>query len=68
MSKCNSSGSPEGSKALGESEKLAAGARAVYGDSFSDLFDPIVPVPEERLLVKEDGKTLSIGENCTLEF
>ncbi len=59
---------PRGARHLVNPKKLAAGARAVYGDSFSDLFDPIVPVPEERLLVKEDGKTLSIGENCTLEF
>ncbi|TRM11268.1 MBL fold metallo-hydrolase [Lentibacillus cibarius] len=59
---------PKGARHLVNPKKLAAGARAVYGDSFSDLFDPIVPVPEDRLLVKDDGETLNIGDNCTLKF
>ncbi|GAA0603990.1 MBL fold metallo-hydrolase [Virgibacillus siamensis] len=59
---------PRGSRHLADPKALAAGARAVYGDSFSELFDPIVPVPEERLLIKKDGETLKIGANCTLEF
>ncbi|MBP2079290.1 MBL fold metallo-hydrolase [Oceanobacillus polygoni] len=59
---------PRGQRHLINPKKLAAGARAIYGDSFSDLFDPIVPVPEERLLVKGEGDTLKIGPNCTLEF
>lgn len=59
---------PKGARHLENPKKLAAGARAVYGDSFSELFDPIVPIPEERLLVKGEGDTLKIGTNCTLEF
>lgn len=59
---------PRGSRHLADPKALAAGARAVYGDSFSELFDPIVPVSEDRLLVKADGETLKIGSNCTLEF
>lgn len=59
---------PKGSRHLADPKKLAAGARAVYGDSFSELFDPIVPIPEERLLVKGERETLKIGSNCTLEF
>ena len=45
-----------------------AGARAVYGSKFDALFDPVVPVPEERLIVKEDGETLTIGPGRTLQF
>ena len=59
---------PRGERHLINPKKLAAGARAVYGDSFSELFDPIVPVPEDRLLVKGEGDILEIGPNCTLEF
>ncbi|WP_156290313.1 MBL fold metallo-hydrolase [Oceanobacillus salinisoli] len=59
---------PRGERHLINPRKLAAGARAIYGDNFSDLFDPILPVPEDRLLVKSEGDTLKIGPNCTLEF
>ncbi|MBP1968437.1 glyoxylase-like metal-dependent hydrolase (beta-lactamase superfamily II) [Virgibacillus natechei] len=59
---------PRGERHLVNPKKLAAGARAIYGESFSDLFDPIIPVPEERLLVKGEGDTLQIGSACTLEF
>jgi len=59
---------PKGERHLIEPRKLAAGARAIYGDSFSELFDPIVPVAEDRLLVKTEGDTLKIGPDCTLEF
>lgn len=59
---------PKGERHLANPKKLVAGARAVYGDSFSELFEPVVPVHEERLLVKHDGDTLEISPNCTLEF
>lgn len=59
---------PKGAKHLAAPKKLAAGARAVYGESFSELFDPIIPVSEERLLVKGEGDTVQIGAACTLEF
>jgi len=59
---------PRGFRHLADPTKLIAGAKAVYGESFSDLFDPIIPIPEERLLEKEEGDTLTIGENCTLKF
>ncbi|WP_085994520.1 MBL fold metallo-hydrolase [Oceanobacillus senegalensis] len=59
---------PRGERHLASPRKLAAGARAVYGDSFSDFFDPIIPIPEDRLLVKTEGDTLKIGANCTLKF
>lgn len=57
-----------GARHLSDPRKLAAGARAIYGESFSELFDPIVPVPEERLLIKGEGDSLEIGSDCTLEF
>ena len=57
-----------GARHLAEPRKLATGARAIYGDSFEELFEPIVPVPEERLLIKGEGDTLKIGADCTLQF
>ncbi|MUK89456.1 MBL fold metallo-hydrolase [Ornithinibacillus sp. L9] len=59
---------PKGERHLINPRKLAAGARAIYGDSFSELFEPIIPVPEDRLLVKGEGDTLRVGSTCTLEF
>lgn len=59
---------PRGERHLAEPQKLVAGARAVYGDSFSELFDPILPIDKERLIIKDEGDTLNIGPNCTLEF
>lgn len=59
---------PKGARHLVDPKRLAAGARAVYGESFAELFDPIVPVPKEKLLVKGEGDELKIGPECTLEF
>ncbi|GAA0493123.1 MBL fold metallo-hydrolase [Salinibacillus aidingensis] len=59
---------PKGKRHLANPSRLIAGAKMVYGDLFEQLFDPIVPVPEDRLMVKEDGETLQIGKNRTLTF
>lgn len=59
---------PRGQRHLADPRKLAAGARGVYGDSFEELFEPIVAIDKERLLVKTEGDTLKIGTDCTLQF
>lgn len=59
---------PKGARHLANPERLIAGAKAVYGEKFSTLFDPILPIPEDRLLVKGEGDVLKIGSMCTLEF
>lgn len=59
---------PRGKRHLADPSRLIAGARAVYGDQFDELFNPIVPIPEDRLMVMEDGDGLNIGENRTLTF
>ncbi|ASK61480.1 MBL fold metallo-hydrolase [Virgibacillus phasianinus] len=59
---------PRGARHLAAPKKLAAGARAVYGESFTELFDPIVPIEEDKLIVKGEGEELKIGSDCTLEF
>ncbi|WP_430788923.1 MBL fold metallo-hydrolase [Virgibacillus flavescens] len=57
-----------GARHLINPKKLAAGARAIYGESFAELFDPIIPVPEDKILIKGEGDELKIGDSCTLEF
>ncbi|XKI12545.1 MBL fold metallo-hydrolase [Sporosarcina sp. ANT_H38] len=59
---------PRGARHLVDPERLIAGAKVVYGERFSELFDPIIAVPKEHLLVKEEGDTLKIGPTCTLKF
>ncbi|ANU19437.1 MBL fold metallo-hydrolase [Planococcus plakortidis] len=59
---------PKGARHLSDPSRLIAGARAVYGDKFDSLFNPIVPVHEHRIEVKTEGGKLQIGPGCTLEF
>lgn len=59
---------PKGARHLAEPERLIAGAKAVYGEKFDVLFDPIIPIPKDRILIKEEGDTLEISQACTLEF
>jgi glyoxylase-like metal-dependent hydrolase (beta-lactamase superfamily II) len=59
---------PKGARHLAEPSRLIAGAKAVYGKSFDSLFDPILPIPEEKLIVKSDQEELEIGRNCSLIF
>lgn len=59
---------PKGARHLADPSRLIAGAKGVYGDKFEQLFDPIAPIPEERLLIKTEGDHLDIGPGCTLEF
>lgn len=58
---------PKGARHLEDPSRLIAGARAVYGDDFDDLFNPIVPIPKDRLKVVQHGEQLVL-ENRTLTF
>lgn len=59
---------PKGARHLADPSRLVAGAKMVYGDRFEKLFAPVLPVSEERILVKGEGDKLDIGPECTLEF
>ncbi|GEL76451.1 MBL fold metallo-hydrolase [Tenuibacillus multivorans] len=59
---------PKGKRHLADPSKLIAGARAVYGEQFDELFDPIVPVPEDRLIEMNEGDSLKIDEDRVLTF
>lgn len=58
----------KGARHLADPSRLIAGAKAVYGEKFSALFDPVRPIPENRLLIKGDGDVLKISSTCALEF
>ncbi|MCC5802579.1 MBL fold metallo-hydrolase [Rossellomorea vietnamensis] len=59
---------PKGRRHLIDPTRLISGARAVYGEKFDELFDPIAPIPEERILVMGHGEKLHLSDTCTLTF
>lgn len=59
---------PKGARHLIDPSRLIQGAKAVYGEQFDKLFEPILPVPEEKVIIKGDNETLRIGTNCELQF
>ncbi|WP_409305247.1 MBL fold metallo-hydrolase [Peribacillus sp. SCS-155] len=58
----------KGVRHLVDPSRLVAGARAVYGEKFDELFEPVVPVPEDRIIVKRHLDTLDISNTSTLTF
>ncbi|WP_050182016.1 MBL fold metallo-hydrolase [Domibacillus robiginosus] len=52
---------PKGARHLADPSRLIASAKMVYGEAFDELFDPIVPVPKERIIEMEDGGELDLG-------
>jgi glyoxylase-like metal-dependent hydrolase (beta-lactamase superfamily II) len=58
----------KGAPHLADPEKLIAGSRAVYGDSFDHYFAPVVPVLEDRIHPLADNDTLDIGDGRVLQM
>jgi len=53
---------PRGARHLVEPAKLIAGSIAVYGEAvFHRLYGEIVPIPEERILIPDDGERITVG-------
>jgi glyoxylase-like metal-dependent hydrolase (beta-lactamase superfamily II) len=59
---------PRGARHLIDPSRLIAGARSVYGDQLEECFGQILPVPEERILIRNDEETLSLGGDRLLTF
>lgn len=59
---------PKGKRHLADPSRLILGAKAVYGNNFDRLFDPIVPVPQERMMAMEHGSTVSLSPTHELVF
>jgi len=59
---------PRGARHMIDPSKLEASARAVYGDErYEAMYGALVPAPEERVRVMEDGDSLQVGHR-KLEF
>ncbi|MEX0733502.1 MAG: MBL fold metallo-hydrolase [Steroidobacteraceae bacterium] len=53
---------PRGARHLAEPSRLIAGSIAVYGEErYRALYGEIVPIPESRLLVAEEGTVITLG-------
>lgn len=57
-----------GARHLADPSRLVAGARQVFGDKLERHFGLPEPVPEERLLVPEEGTELDLGGGRRLRF
>jgi glyoxylase-like metal-dependent hydrolase (beta-lactamase superfamily II) len=59
---------PRGARHMIDPSRLEASARAVYGDEeFDAQYGTLIPVPEDRVVIMEDGDSLSVGSR-RLEF
>lgn len=58
---------PRGARHLADPSRLIAGAQAVYGD-LEQIFGPIEPVPDERILIRDEGEQLDLGGGRVLTF
>jgi len=53
---------PRGARHMIDPSKLWSGAGAVYGSRLVELFGAVQPVAAERVVIKEHGETLNIGQ------
>jgi glyoxylase-like metal-dependent hydrolase (beta-lactamase superfamily II) len=59
---------PRGARHMIDPSRLEASARAVYGDAeYERQHGALLPVPEERVIVMQDGGSLQVGKR-TLQF
>ncbi len=49
-------------------DKLISGSRAVYGNAFDRLFQPVIPVPEERIHAIAGNDRLDLGGGRALQM
>lgn len=59
---------PRGLQHLNDPSRLINGAKAVYGEAFYDLFDPIVPIPLDSLKIMNHLDQLPLSDKRTLTF
>ncbi|WP_462137408.1 MBL fold metallo-hydrolase [Candidatus Mycalebacterium sp.] len=53
---------PKGAGHLTAPERLVASAARVFGDKMETLWGDVQPIAEDKVMIVEDGKTLSIGD------
>jgi glyoxylase-like metal-dependent hydrolase (beta-lactamase superfamily II) len=52
---------PVGAPHLLDPERLLASAKRIYGDEMESLWGEVLPVPEDKLRIVEDGEEVAIG-------
>jgi glyoxylase-like metal-dependent hydrolase (beta-lactamase superfamily II) len=52
---------PKAARHLIDPSKLIESAKLVYGDAFDSLWGEILPTPEEKVRILEDGETVELG-------
>ena len=57
-----------GARHMIDPTKLILGAKAVYKEDFDKLFDPILPIEEERVHIVQNGDTLKLQKTAPLRF
>lgn len=54
---------PRGARHMIDPSRLEGSARAVYGDvEYEAMHGALIPVPEERVIVMQDGGSLTVGD------
>ncbi len=53
---------PRAARHLAAPSRLIEGTRAVYGERYDSLFGEVIPIQKDRLIAREDGDTLDIGD------
>lgn len=59
---------PKGSRHLEDPTRLIAGAKAVYGEDFDKFFNPILPIPHDKIIIKQDKELLQTSDSRVLTF
>lgn len=59
---------PKGERHLIDPSRLIASAKSIYGDKFDALYDPILPVPADRIETIEHESTLSFGDSQVIFY
>lgn len=59
---------PKGARHIIDPSRLIASARSIYGEKFDMLYNPILPVSPERVVIIEDGSTLCFGQSNVLFY
>jgi len=52
---------PKGVAHMKDPSRLILGTSLAFGDTWEEHFGPILPVPEDRMLVAEEGEVISLG-------
>lgn len=59
---------PKGARHLADPSQLIQGAKAVYGEKFNILFDPVLPVKTSQIYSVENEESLQLSQDRKLTF